>query len=85
VKSERADTPPEKEETTATTELQQERVEIIQPTDRTLREEDPSPLDREEGNRADLLTGNREAHLSPLRENPEEMTDLDQEEGKGAS
>ena len=85
MKSERADTPPGREETTAKTELLQERAEVILLADRTLREVGPSPQDREEGSRADLLTGNREAHLSPLREDPEEMIDLDQEEGKGAS
>ncbi len=48
-------------------------------------EADPSSQDREEESRADLLTGSREAHLSHLKEDPEEMIDLDQEEGKGAS
>ncbi len=49
-------------------------------------ESDISPhQDREEESRADLLTGNREVPPSTLREDPEEMITLDQEEGKGAS
>ncbi len=85
MKSERADTPPGREETTARTEHLLERAGITLLADRTLREADPSPQDREEESRADLLTGNREAHPSLLREDPEEMIDLNQEEGKGAS
>ncbi len=85
VKSERADTPPGREEITARTEPLQEIAGTILLADRILREADPSPQDREEESRADLLTGSREAHPSPLREDPEEMIDLDQEEGKGAS
>jgi hypothetical protein len=85
VKSERADTPQGREEITARTEPLLERAEVILPADRILTEADPSPQDREEESRADLLTGNREAPLSPLRGDPEEMIDLDQEEGKGAS
>jgi hypothetical protein len=85
VKSERADTPPGREEITARTDHLLERAEAILLADRILREADLSPKDREEENRADLLTGSREAPLSPLREDPEEMIDLDQEEGRGAS
>jgi hypothetical protein len=55
------------------------------PADRILREADPSPQDWEEESRADLLTGSREAPPSTLREDPEEMITLEQEEGKGAS
>ena len=86
VKSERTDTPPGREETTARTEHLQERAEVILSADRILGEVDLSPhQDREEESRADLLTGSREAPPSTLREDPEEMITLDQEEGKGAS
>ena len=86
VKSKRADTPPGREETTARTEHLQERAEVTLSADRILREVDLSPhQDREEESKADLLTGNREVPPSTLREDPEEMITLDQEEGKGAS
>jgi hypothetical protein len=85
VKSQRTDTPPGREEITARTEHLLEKAEVILPADRILREADPSPQDREKESRADLLTGSREAPPSTLREDPEEMIILDQEEGKGAS
>jgi hypothetical protein len=85
VKSERADTPPGREGITARREHLLERAEVILPADRILREADPSHQDREEESRADLLTGSRGVPPSTLREDPEEMIILDQEEGKGAS
>jgi hypothetical protein len=85
VKSERADTPPGREGIIAKTEHLLERVEITQAAGRILTEADPTPQDREAESRADLPTGSRVALPSTLKENPEEMIDLDLEEGKGAS
>jgi hypothetical protein len=85
VKSERADTPPGREGIIAKTEHLLERAEITLAAGRILIEADPTPQDREAESRADLLTGSREALPSTLKEGPEEMIDLDQEEGKGAS
>jgi hypothetical protein len=85
VRSEKADTPPGREGIIARAEQLLERVEITQAAGRILTEADPTPQDREAENRADLLTGSRVALPSTLKEDPEEMIDLDQEEGKGAS
>ncbi len=86
MKSERADTPPKNKETTAKTETLLEKAETTLPADCILKEAGPSPpQDREEENRADLLTGRRAIPPSPLREDLEEMIVLDQEEEKGAS
>jgi hypothetical protein len=61
VRSERADTLPRREETTARKEPLLETTEATLPADSILKEADPSPhQDREEENRADLLTGSRE-------------------------
>jgi hypothetical protein len=85
VRSERADTPPGREGIIARAEHLLERVEITLAAGRILTEADPTPQDREEESRADLPTGSRVALPSTLKENPEEMIDLDLEEGKGAS
>ncbi len=78
MKSERTDTPPKKEETTAKTET------LL--ADCILKKAGPSPpQDREEESRAGLPAGTRATLPSPLREDQEEMIALDQGEERGAS